>query len=211
MAKVIRKELEQKLAALGGAEWDSMSESDLSGEDNDETVNETSDGEELKSPPLPLHAQQKKGKDNKRKGKGGSVVPVGPAGEPSGVVRIGHIPHGFYEEAMNGFFKQFGDVIRVRISRSKKSGRSKVRLGTCARQPGTGGMSWLYASCADAVSGQGMGAAVAVGVFVLYLLEIGPVFCPLHTAPDHTEWSVNRFSCVEAGSLLAFLCLCRQL
>lgn len=132
MAKVIRKELEQKLAALGGAEWDSMSESDLSGEDN----NETSDGEELKPPPVPLHAQQKKGNRRKqRKDKGAaSVVPVGPAGEPSGVVRIGHIPHGFYEEAMNGFFKQFGDVIRVRISRSKKSGRCKVRLGVLGAQ-----------------------------------------------------------------------------
>lgn len=122
MAKVIRRELEQKLAALDGAEWDSMSESDLSGDD----INETSDGEELKPPPLPLHAQKKK-RSLKGKGKA-SVIPVGPAGEPSGVVRIGHIPHGFYEEAMNGFFKQFGDVIRVRISRSKKSGRCKVRL-----------------------------------------------------------------------------------
>lgn len=125
MAKVIRKELEQKLAALDGEEWDSMSESDLSGAEEEE--NEVaSDGEELKPPPLPLHAQQKK-KGKRKKGKGVEVVPVGPAGEPSGVVRIGHIPHGFYEEAMNGFFKQFGDVIRVRISRSKKSGRCKVR------------------------------------------------------------------------------------
>ncbi|CAM9624867.1 unnamed protein product [Ectocarpus fasciculatus] len=116
MAKVIRKDLEQKLAALEGAEWDSMSESDLSG-------GEASDADELQPPPLPRHAKEKKGG---RKGKGGaSVVPVGPAGEPSGVVYIGHIPHGFYEEAMNGFFKQFGDVIRVRISRSKKSGRCK--------------------------------------------------------------------------------------
>lgn len=117
MAKVIRKDLEQKLAALEGADWDSMSESDLSG-------GEASDGDELKPPPLPRHA-----KKAGRKGKvGTSVVPVGPAGEASGVVYIGHIPHGFYEEAMNGFFKQFGDVIRVRISRSKKSGRCKVRL-----------------------------------------------------------------------------------
>lgn len=116
MAKIIRKELEQKLAALDGAEWDSMSESE---------GDEGSDGDELKPPPLPLRAQQKK---SKRKGKDvASVVPVGPAGEPSGVVYIGHIPHGFYEEAMNGFFKQFGDVIRVRISRSKKSARCKVR------------------------------------------------------------------------------------
>lgn len=126
MAKVIRKDLEQKLAALEGAEWDSMSESDLSG-------GEASDADELQPPPLPRHAKEKK---VGRKGKGGaSVVPVGPAGEPSGVVYIGHIPHGFYEEAMNGFFKQFGDVIRVRISRSKKSGRCKVRRLACWHSP----------------------------------------------------------------------------
>lgn len=116
MAKLIRQNLEAKLAALGGAEWDSMSE------DSDHSDVETHDA--LAPPPLPLRAQ----KNGKKKGKGatGSVVPVGPAGQPSGVVYIGHIPHGFYEEAMNGFFKQFGDVVRVRVSRSKLSGRCKV-------------------------------------------------------------------------------------
>lgn len=117
MAKIVRKELEQKLAALNGAEWDSMSESG----------DEGSDGDDLQPPPIPIRAQQMKGKRKGKKSGEGSVVPLGPAGEPSGVVFIGHIPHGFYEEAMNGFFKQFGDVIRVRISKSKKSGRCKVR------------------------------------------------------------------------------------
>ncbi len=116
MAKVVRKGLEQKLAALKSEEWDSMSE------DSDTGGDAASDGEELQPPPPPLRKSKRKGKAEA----GGSVVPVGPAGEPSGVVYIGHIPHGFYEEAMNGFFKQFGDVIRVRISRSKKSGRCKV-------------------------------------------------------------------------------------
>ncbi|KAK8949673.1 hypothetical protein KSP39_PZI005441 [Platanthera zijinensis] len=36
------------------------------------------------------------------------------------VIYIGHIPHGFYEEQMEGFFKQFGKVKRLRIARSKK-------------------------------------------------------------------------------------------
>lgn len=126
MAKVIRKELEKKLAALDGAEWDSMSESDEGASGDDASDG----GDQLQPPPVPINAKHTKGK--RKGGKavaagGGSVVPVGPAGEPSGVVYIGHIPHGFYEEAMNGFFKQFGDVIRVRISRSKKSGRCKVR------------------------------------------------------------------------------------
>jgi RNA recognition motif-containing protein len=37
-----------------------------------------------------------------------------------GIVYIGHIPHGFYEEQMNEYFQQFGTVTRVRVSRSKK-------------------------------------------------------------------------------------------
>jgi len=32
----------------------------------------------------------------------------------SSVVYVGHIPHGFYEEQMRGFFSQFGDVRRQR-------------------------------------------------------------------------------------------------
>ncbi|KAK9124914.1 hypothetical protein Scep_013760 [Stephania cephalantha] len=41
------------------------------------------------------------------------------------VLYIGRIPHGFYENEMEGFFKQFGEVKRLRISRNKKTGRSK--------------------------------------------------------------------------------------
>lgn len=42
-----------------------------------------------------------------------------------GVVYVGHIPHGFYEREMKGYFDQFGEVLRVRMSRSKKTARSK--------------------------------------------------------------------------------------
>jgi len=42
-----------------------------------------------------------------------------------GVVYLGRIAHGFYEEEMKGYFSQFGEVTRVRLSRSKKTGRSK--------------------------------------------------------------------------------------
>ncbi|KZS94272.1 RNA-binding domain-containing protein [Sistotremastrum niveocremeum HHB9708] len=42
-----------------------------------------------------------------------------------GVLYVGRIPHGFYEDQMKGYFSQFGDVTRVRLSRSKKSGKSK--------------------------------------------------------------------------------------
>ncbi|MDP2438950.1 MAG: hypothetical protein Q8P67_24655 [archaeon] len=42
-----------------------------------------------------------------------------------GVVYVGRIPHGFYEDQMRGFFSQFGRVVNLRVSRSKKSGKSK--------------------------------------------------------------------------------------
>ena len=37
-----------------------------------------------------------------------------------GIVYIGHVPHGFYEEQMTEYFKQFGHVTRIRLARSKK-------------------------------------------------------------------------------------------
>ncbi|VVT44878.1 uncharacterized protein SAPINGB_P000564 [Magnusiomyces paraingens] len=45
--------------------------------------------------------------------------------EPRGVLYIGRIPHGFYENEMRGYFEQFGTLTRVRVSRSKKTGRSR--------------------------------------------------------------------------------------
>ncbi|KAH7907281.1 hypothetical protein BJ138DRAFT_1160553 [Hygrophoropsis aurantiaca] len=42
-----------------------------------------------------------------------------------GVLSISRLPHGFYEDQLRGYFSQFGTVTRLRISRSKKTGRSK--------------------------------------------------------------------------------------
>lgn len=46
-------------------------------------------------------------------------------GELSNVLYIGHLPHGFYEKQILGFFSQFGRVTRVRVARSKRTARSK--------------------------------------------------------------------------------------
>ncbi|XP_076891011.1 putative RNA-binding protein C1827.05c [Bidens hawaiensis] len=43
----------------------------------------------------------------------------------STVLYIGRIPHGFYENEMEAFFKQFGEIRRIRIARNKKTGKSK--------------------------------------------------------------------------------------
>lgn len=37
-----------------------------------------------------------------------------------GVIYVGHIPHGFFEREMRGFFSQFGTVTRLRLARSRK-------------------------------------------------------------------------------------------
>lgn len=41
------------------------------------------------------------------------------SGKP-GVVFLGRIPHGFYEKQMTSYFRQFGTVNRLRLSRNKK-------------------------------------------------------------------------------------------
>ncbi|KAG8772066.1 hypothetical protein FRC16_005744, partial [Serendipita sp. 398] len=45
--------------------------------------------------------------------------------EDRGVLYLGRIPHGFYEEQMKEYFSQFGNVTRLRLARNKKSGKSK--------------------------------------------------------------------------------------
>lgn len=42
-----------------------------------------------------------------------------------GTLYLGHIPHGFYEKEVRGYFEQFGTVKRVRLARSKKTGGHK--------------------------------------------------------------------------------------
>ncbi|KAK9315470.1 hypothetical protein V1524DRAFT_395831 [Lipomyces starkeyi] len=46
-------------------------------------------------------------------------------GDKPAVLYIGRIPHGFYESQMRGYFSQFGDILRLRLSRNKKTGASK--------------------------------------------------------------------------------------
>ncbi|KAL3649951.1 hypothetical protein CASFOL_006354 [Castilleja foliolosa] len=41
------------------------------------------------------------------------------------VLYIGRIPHGFYENEMEAFFKQFGTIKRLRIAKNRKTGKSK--------------------------------------------------------------------------------------
>lgn len=58
-------------------------------------------------------------------GKKGKGAPSAPAPKKSSVIYLGRIPHGFYEEQMRGYFEQFGEVTRLRLSRSKKTAKSR--------------------------------------------------------------------------------------
>ena len=54
-----------------------------------------------------------------------------------GVIYLGHIPHGFYENQIQDFFSQFGTVNKVRLSRSRKvgdlDGRKEVKKSSESR------------------------------------------------------------------------------
>lgn len=42
-----------------------------------------------------------------------------------GVLYVGHLPKGFNETELKNFFQQFGQVTKLRVSRSKKTARSR--------------------------------------------------------------------------------------
>jgi nucleolar protein 15 len=41
------------------------------------------------------------------------------------VVYLGHLPYGFQEQQLTSYFSQYGDVLGVKVARSKKTARSK--------------------------------------------------------------------------------------
>ncbi|XP_071443694.1 MKI67 FHA domain-interacting nucleolar phosphoprotein-like [Hetaerina americana] len=61
----------------------------------------------------------------RKKVKDGDVGLLGEQTQNRGVVRLACIPHGFYEDEMRQYFKQFGVVTRLRVARSRKTGNSK--------------------------------------------------------------------------------------
>ena len=70
-------------------------------------------------------AEKKAKKAKKGKKRSAEALETVPDDGLPRVVYLGHIPHGFYEKQMKGFFSQFGEVTRLRLSRNKKTGHSK--------------------------------------------------------------------------------------
>jgi len=108
------------LLPVSDPEDDSEEEED----DEEEEVQEEVQEEEVvpKGTPMQIDAKstEKMKKQIKALKTGGDEE-----GQDRGVIYLGHIPYGFFEDQMKGFFGQFGDVTRLRLSRSKKTGRSK--------------------------------------------------------------------------------------
>jgi nucleolar protein 15 len=93
----------------------SMGIDHLDSSDDEEKTDEFKDNESLIS--LEKKAEFKKTIEKSKKTQEYSSKP--------GVVYLGRIPHGFYEEEMKQYFSQFGKVSRLRLSRNKKTGHSK--------------------------------------------------------------------------------------
>lgn len=64
--------------------------------------------------------EKKNQKQKKPKRKSAEKIEVKP-----GVVYVGHIPRGFFEKEMKAYFSQFGEISRLRLARSSRTGGSK--------------------------------------------------------------------------------------
>ncbi|KAI8049995.1 hypothetical protein BDF21DRAFT_456840 [Thamnidium elegans] len=109
--EALRKEI---LGDIASSEGEDSSDEEADGIDANENV-VALDTEKLKE----SMAETKKVFDKKAKATKAAKV------EEKGVVYVGRIPHGFYEKEMKGYFSQFGDISRLRLSRNKKTGSSK--------------------------------------------------------------------------------------
>lgn len=107
--KVAAEAANNKSSTVGafGEQFEYDSSSDEEEDDNEDAEDDENNKKTKKS-----KKQQQEQQENNNKQQGG-------------VLYIGRIPHGFYEPEMMAYFSQFGTVTRLRISRSKKTGRSR--------------------------------------------------------------------------------------
>ncbi|TDH73023.1 hypothetical protein CCR75_003728 [Bremia lactucae] len=127
---MVSQKVATQLKKLEGDEWDSDSDTETN---NAAVSSSTFDaGSDLVILPTEAEAatfgKKRKSKMQRRKEAAAQVKEQQVETKqlkPSNVIYLGHIPHGFYEKQMMGFFKQFGVVRRVRLSRNKRSGNSK--------------------------------------------------------------------------------------
>ncbi|KAI5959881.1 NOP15 [Candida pseudojiufengensis] len=84
---------------------------------------ESSDEEEIELPPSTTAAGHKVNKVIKPKDS--TTTKTKNSSSKSGVIYIGRLPSGFQESELKTYFKQFGDIKNLKLSRNKKTGKSK--------------------------------------------------------------------------------------
>ena len=128
--------MQQKLSQLDGAEWDSSSDDEPSMSSKRTGSDKSAHKSPHKSPHksrnhnrdfdgkkniISLDSKNDPNNDNKttkkRQQRKGNIM--------SSVIYLGHLPAGFEEEELGGFLSQFGDVIGLHVSRSKRTGNPK--------------------------------------------------------------------------------------
>lgn len=72
-------------------------------------------------PPVPSKLTNREKKLAKKAAKAAAVAPI----SKPGTIYLGHIPHGFFEPQMHSYFSQFGTITRLRLSRNRRTGKSK--------------------------------------------------------------------------------------
>ncbi|GAO48521.1 RNA-binding domain-containing protein [Saitoella complicata NRRL Y-17804] len=101
-------------------EEDDQTEALIKGfESSDDEEVDSSDDEAESKKPVTIALKPADEKELKQK-----LAKAKPSNTP-GVVYLGRIPHGFYEDEMKAYFAQFGEVTRLRLSRNRKTGKSK--------------------------------------------------------------------------------------
>lgn len=103
----VKRDLEAKLSVLNGAEWDSSDDDEVAEPDKKKTktvstTKEAVTGKKVKS----------------KKGKAATVEEE----VATNVIYLGHLPANFEEAELRGFLGQFGQVKRLKLSRSRKTG-----------------------------------------------------------------------------------------
>ncbi|KIY73917.1 RNA-binding domain-containing protein [Cylindrobasidium torrendii FP15055 ss-10] len=95
-----------------------LSESEDEDSSDDDEINDPAPLDISKLPTVAKDDATVKRKLEKAKAKRGPQ-------EERGVIYLGRLPHGFYEDQLRGYFTQFGDITRLRLSRNKRTGASK--------------------------------------------------------------------------------------
>ncbi|OBT65275.1 hypothetical protein VE03_04670 [Pseudogymnoascus sp. 23342-1-I1] len=110
----------EEAQADSDVEMDDQTEALLKGFESgsDDEVLDAADEPAYNGEPIP--ELSKKARSKLAKLAAQKAVSAGP-----GTVYLGRIPHGFYEHEMRQYFKQFGDITQLRLSRNKKTGGSK--------------------------------------------------------------------------------------